>query len=101
MKIISDYSLEQLSEILTGFGEPKFRARQIFRAVHQGKRFKDMTDLKISLRERLEKEFVDNPCEIIEELIELQITQEIKTKEEATSYIKIKAAKANFNGTKN
>ncbi len=69
MKIISDYSLEQLSEILTGFGEPKFRAKQIFRAVHQGKRFKDMTDLKISLRERLEKEFVDNPCEIIEELI--------------------------------
>ena len=69
MKIISDYSLEQLSEILSGFGEPKFRARQIFRAVHQGKRFKDMTDLKISLRERLEKEFVDNPCEIIEELI--------------------------------
>ena len=39
--------------------------------------------------------------EIIDELIELQIAREITTKEEAINYIKIKAAKANFNGTKN
>lgn len=39
--------------------------------------------------------------EIIEELVEMQLSNEIKTKEEAILYIKNKAAKANFNGTKN
>jgi len=38
--------------------------------------------------------------EIIEELIELQLANEIKTKKEAIFYIKNKAVKANFNGTK-
>ena len=38
--------------------------------------------------------------EIIEELKELQLTGEIKTKDEAISYIKNKAVKADFNGTK-
>ncbi len=68
MKIISDYSVEQLSEILKNMGEPRFRAKQIFRAVHAGKCFAEMTDLKISLRENLEKEFCDRPCKIIKEL---------------------------------
>ena len=39
--------------------------------------------------------------EIIEELKELQLSNEIKNKEEATLYVKNKAAKGLFNGTKN
>ncbi len=39
--------------------------------------------------------------ELLEELKELQLTGEIQTKEQAVLYIKNKAAKANFNGTKN
>ena len=38
--------------------------------------------------------------ELIEELVEMQLSGEIKTKEKAIEYIKNKAAKANFNGTK-
>lgn len=38
--------------------------------------------------------------ELMEELIELQLSGDIKTKQEAISYIKNKAAKADFNGTK-
>ena len=38
--------------------------------------------------------------ELIEELVEMQLSSEIKTKEKAIEYIKNKAAKANFNGTK-
>ena len=39
--------------------------------------------------------------ELLEELKELQLTGEIQTKEQAVLYVKNKAAKANFNGTKN
>ncbi len=69
MKIISDYNVEQLNNILAEMGEPKFRAKQIFASVHNGKTFSEMTDLKISLRERLKSEYCDKPCQIIEELI--------------------------------
>lgn len=69
MKIISDYSLEQLNSVVSDLGEPKFRSKQIFRGVHMGKRFEEMTDLKNELREKLKSHFIDNPCEIIEELI--------------------------------
>ena len=67
MKIISDYSVEELNEILAEMGEPKFRAKQIFSSVHNGKTFSEMTDLKISLRTQLSELYCDKPCEIIQE----------------------------------
>lgn len=68
MKILSDLSLEQLTESVLSLGEPKFRAKQVFRAVHAGKTLEEMTDLKIGLREKLKEIYCDKPCEIIKDL---------------------------------
>lgn len=68
MKILSDYKIEELQDILLDFKEPKFRAKQIFKGVHQGKTLDEMTDISKELKQKLKAEFCDYPCEIIEEL---------------------------------
>lgn len=58
-------SLEELSQYLTGLGEPKFRAKQIYewlwqKGVHQ---FEAMTNLPKPLREKLETNFAIRPIQ--------------------------------------
>ncbi len=49
---------KELSEYITGLGEPKFRARQLFKWLHKelAYDFDTMTDLPLKLRERLKRE---------------------------------------------
>lgn len=68
MKIIADYSIEELNNLFAEKGEPRYRAKQIFKSVHSGKSFSEMTDIKKQLRDELVEEFIDKPCEIIKEL---------------------------------
>jgi 23S rRNA (adenine2503-C2)-methyltransferase len=53
-----DLSLAQLTDLLAGWGEPAFRARQLYRQlyVHLAADFASMTDLSKALRERLAAE---------------------------------------------
>ncbi|MBO4573263.1 MAG: 23S rRNA (adenine(2503)-C(2))-methyltransferase RlmN [Clostridia bacterium] len=69
MKIISDYNLSELKDIVSGMGEKPFRASQIFSNVHQYKRFEEMTELSVALREKLAAGYIDEPCKIIRELV--------------------------------
>jgi 23S rRNA (adenine2503-C2)-methyltransferase len=57
---VRNATLEALEAFFAERGEPPFRAKQVFRWVHQrgARRFADMTDLSKSLRERLEAEAV-------------------------------------------
>ena len=59
MKNIKDYDLEALKQEIEALGEKKFRAEQIFKwlYVDKVKSFDEMTNLSISLREMLKKEF--------------------------------------------
>ena len=59
MKNIKDYSLEELKEQLKLLDEKPFRAEQIYKWLYDQKvkGFEEMTNLSISLREKLEKEF--------------------------------------------
>ncbi|MBR2081386.1 MAG: 23S rRNA (adenine(2503)-C(2))-methyltransferase RlmN [Oscillospiraceae bacterium] len=55
---IKSLTLEELEQRLQTLGEPKFRAKQIFKWLHGGtERFADMTNLSNALRERLDETF--------------------------------------------
>jgi len=52
-----DLTLEQLTERLTGWGEPAFRARQVYAQLwRRSATYEEMTDVSSRLRERLEGE---------------------------------------------
>ena len=59
MKNITDYTLEELKEELKNLGEKPFRAEQIFKWLYQDqvKSFDEMTNLSLSLREKLKEEY--------------------------------------------
>ncbi len=49
---------EELEAVLKELGQPKFRAKQIFSWLNSGvERFEEMTNLPLSLRQKLEEEF--------------------------------------------
>ena len=62
---ILDLSSDELAGRLTAWGEPAYRARQIWRWLHQrlAASFDEMTDLPASLRRRLAAEFRLSPIE--------------------------------------
>lgn len=61
MKILSDYSFEELSQVLAGF--PAFRAKQVFDAIIQAKDYQD-TNLPKDIVEKLKQEYILKPVEI-------------------------------------
>lgn len=58
---------DELRDRLVEMGEKPFRAGQIFSWLHKGARFDEMTNLPLSLREKLRQEGVDQPVVIQEE----------------------------------
>ena len=55
---LKDMTIEEIEQFFLGFGEKKFRGRQVFRWIHGQETdtvsgFSDMTDLSKELRERL------------------------------------------------
>jgi 23S rRNA (adenine2503-C2)-methyltransferase len=52
---LTGLSKEELAEFVTGIGEPKYRARQIFKGLHERRlrAFDEMTDLPKAFREKL------------------------------------------------
>ena len=70
MKNIKDYNLEELKEELKLLGEKPFRAEQIFKWLFQDKvkSFDEMTNLSISLREKLKSEYDICNFEIVKKL---------------------------------
>jgi 23S rRNA (adenine2503-C2)-methyltransferase len=61
-------SFEELKEKINELGEKSFRASQIFKSLHSGLDFSEMTDLSKAFRERLDEEFVAQPVKIIKHL---------------------------------
>ena len=65
MKLLSDYSLTELYEILASF--PKFRAKQVFDAIIQAKDYAD-TNLPKDMAFKLKSEYILKPIEIFKVL---------------------------------
>jgi len=57
---------EELKSVLSEMGEKPFRAGQIFSWLHKGAKFEEMTNLSLSLREKLAANGVDQPVDIRE-----------------------------------
>ena len=70
MKNIKNYTLEELKEEMKGIGEKPFRAEQIFKWLYEQKvkSFEEMSNLSVSLREKLEKEYTICNFKIIKKL---------------------------------
>jgi len=66
LKIFSDYSLNEISNILADF--PRFRAKQVFDAILQGKDYADTT-LPKSMIEKLSMDYILKPVSILKVLI--------------------------------
>lgn len=71
MKKIYDYTYSELEQLLIGYGEKKFRAKQIFQWLYRKRitEFKQMSDISKSLIEKLEKEFELMPLKVIEKQV--------------------------------
>ncbi|MDE7400832.1 MAG: 23S rRNA (adenine(2503)-C(2))-methyltransferase RlmN [Clostridia bacterium] len=67
-RIIQDLDYNQISELVVSLGQPKFRAKQLFLGITQGKKLSEISVLPQSFRERLLDEFEDCPVEIIKTL---------------------------------
>jgi 23S rRNA (adenine2503-C2)-methyltransferase len=50
---LADLNLTELSDLLAGWGEPKYRAKQVFAWLNKGARPEEMTNVPAALREKL------------------------------------------------
>ncbi len=65
MKILLDYNLEEIEEIVVAMGEPKFRAKQLQDAIYNGKNYNDKINVNKSLIEKMkDADVILQPIEI-------------------------------------
>ncbi len=71
MRNIKDYNLDELKEELVSIGEKPFRAEQIFKWLYQDRAntFDDMTNLSLSLREKLKSNYTLGDFKILRKLV--------------------------------
>ena len=65
---LMDLSFNELKDKIIELGEKGFRAGQIFKSLHLGLEFSDMTDLSKTFRETLDSGFIAQPVTIIKHL---------------------------------
>ena len=70
-----DYSFFELKDYLISIHEKPFRAGQIYKSLHLGKSFSEMTDISIDLRNRLDQKFYSQSLEIIKDVKSVDGTQ--------------------------
>ena len=70
-----DYSFLELKDYLISIDEKPFRAGQIYKSLHLGKSFSEMTDISIDLRNRLDQKFYSQSLEIIKDVKSVDGTQ--------------------------
>ena len=52
-KILQDYNYTELEELVLSLGEKKFRAKQLYEGLMQGKAITEITSLSKAFKERL------------------------------------------------
>ncbi len=75
MKILQDLSFAELKNLINSYGEQSFRATQIYSALHSGKKISEISNVSKALKEKLLKEFEDEPVKIIKKLISVDGTE--------------------------
>ena len=65
-KILQDLSFEEVETLVLGLGEKKFRAKQLYEGLTQGKAISGISSLSKDLKSKLLEEFEDEPVKIKE-----------------------------------
>ncbi|MBQ8394682.1 MAG: 23S rRNA (adenine(2503)-C(2))-methyltransferase RlmN [Clostridia bacterium] len=65
-KILQDLSYNELESLVLALGEKKFRAKQLYEGLTQGKKISEITSLSKTFKERLCEEYEDAPVKIKE-----------------------------------
>ena len=63
-----NFTFEELQNLIVDLGEKKFRAGQIYKSLHLGLDFSEMTDISKAFRERLSQDYNAQPVRIIKHL---------------------------------
>ena len=69
MKILLDYNLTELRNVVAELGEKPFRGNQIYSNLVAGKSVSEMTDISKALKDKILSVYADEPCKIIKELV--------------------------------
>ena len=69
MKILQDLNFTELKNLIESYNEKSFRATQIYSALHNGLKISEISNISKDFREKLLKEYVDEPVEIIKTLV--------------------------------
>lgn len=67
-KIIQDYNLKELEELVAEMGEKPFRAKQLYDGIMRGHNISDIPALPKAFSEKLEEQFEGCPLEIVKTL---------------------------------
>lgn len=67
-KVLQDYNLSELEELVLSLGEKKYRAKQLFEGLMQGKKLSEIP-VSATLRNALIEEFEDEPVKIKETFV--------------------------------
>lgn len=63
-KIIQDLSYNQIEELVLSYGEKRFRAKQLYLGIMQGKSISQISDLSKAFRDKLLESYEDSAIEI-------------------------------------
>ncbi len=66
--LLADLDLGELKNLMETMGEKSFHSGQIFKSIHLGKDFSEMTDLSKCLRDSLQSSFIAQPVSIVKSL---------------------------------
>lgn len=69
MKVLLDYNLTELRNVVAELGEKPFRGNQIYSNLVAGKSVSEMTNISKALKDKLLSVYADEPCKIIKELV--------------------------------
>ena len=61
---ILDYAYNELEDLVVSMGEQKFRAKQLYSGLYEGKSFDEITNISKLFKERLKQEYIDLPLKI-------------------------------------
>ena len=68
MQTILDFNFNKILEIISSFGEPNFRAKQLFEGLHSGKKLEEITNISKSLKQKILENYQDFPAKIYKKL---------------------------------
>ncbi|MEG1499634.1 MAG: 23S rRNA (adenine(2503)-C(2))-methyltransferase RlmN [Clostridia bacterium] len=68
MKILQDNNLDEIKKLVLEMNEPVFRAKQLFEGIYSGKSIDGITNIGAMFKEKILKEFVNEPVKIVERL---------------------------------